>query len=74
MGIAQYAIISTGKHWGVLHDGNVEGDYISKEAAFEAASVAASLSIREGREIHISVPGTRDNGATALRTRKSINA
>ena len=69
MGIAQYAIISTGKHWGVLHDGNVEGDYISKEAAFEAASVAASLSIREGHEIHISVPGVRSNAETALGAR-----
>jgi hypothetical protein len=69
MGIAQYAIISTGKHWGVLHDGNVEGDYISKEAAFEAASVAASLSIREGHEIHISVPGVRENVRAAVGSR-----
>lgn len=67
MGIAQYAIVPTGKSWGVLHDGNVEGDYISKEAAFEAASMAASLSIRDGHEIHISVPG-RDTGENALGT------
>lgn len=56
MGLAQYAIVPAGAHWGVLHDGNIEGDYETKEAAFEAAVTAASLSIRDGHEIHITVP------------------
>lgn len=64
MGLAQYSIVPTGDHWGVLHDGNIEGDYATKEAAFEAASMAASLSIRDGHEIHISVPAAKDGEST----------
>jgi hypothetical protein len=63
MGLAQYAVIAAGDHWGVLHDGNVEGDFATKESAFESAIAAASLAIREGHEIHVSVPG-RDAGNT----------
>lgn len=66
MGLAQYAIIESGRHWGVLHDGRVEGDHETKEGAFEAAVSAASLSIREGHEIHISVPGREAGNKTAL--------
>jgi len=56
MGFASYAVISTDKGWGILHDGDVEGDYATKEAAFESAVAAASLAIREGHEVHVSVP------------------
>ena len=56
MGFASYAIISTTKGWGVLHDGDVEGDYETREAAFESAVAAASLAIRAGHEVHVSVP------------------
>ncbi|MEZ5763296.1 MAG: hypothetical protein R3D69_02860 [Xanthobacteraceae bacterium] len=61
MGRASYAVIESGKRWGILHDGNVEGDYATKEAAFEAALAAASLAVRDGHEVHVSVPG-RDAG------------
>lgn len=64
MGLAQYSIVPNGEHWGVLHDGNIEGDYATKEAAFEAASMAASLSIRDGHEIHISVPSAQAGEST----------
>lgn len=64
MGLAQYAVIAVGDHWGVLHDGNVEGDFATKESAFESAIAAASLAIREGHEIHVSVPG-RDEVASS---------
>jgi hypothetical protein len=37
MGLATYAIVSVGGRWGILHDGNVEGDHVTKESAFEAA-------------------------------------
>lgn len=65
MGLATYAIMAVGDKWGVLHDGDVEGDYATKESAFEAAVVAASLAIREGHEVHVSAPGTSSEG-TAL--------
>ncbi|MGX9394086.1 hypothetical protein ACWX0K_24125 (plasmid) [Nitrobacteraceae bacterium UC4446_H13] len=61
MGLASYAITPIDDRWNVLHDGEAEGDYVTKEAAFEAAVAAASLAIREGHEVHVSAPGvTRD--------------
>jgi hypothetical protein len=68
MGLAQYAIIPVGEHWSVLHDGDAHGDYATKESAFESASAAASLAIRQGHEVHVSVPG-REPGEAALTTR-----
>ena len=66
MGLAQYAVISVRDRWGVLHDGNVEGDFATKESAFESAIAAASLAIRQGHEIHVSVPGRDAGNRTAL--------
>lgn len=57
MGLATYAIVATGKTWGILHDGNVEGEHANKQAAFEAAVSAGSAAVREGHEVHITVPG-----------------
>lgn len=65
MGLATYAITAVGDKWGILHDGDIEGEYVTKESAFEAAVVAASLAIREGHEVHVSAPGTSAKG-TAL--------
>src|ERR1700744_2964161 len=57
MGLAQYSIVPVRDQWAVLHDGNTNGEYAPKEAAFEAAATAASLAIRQGYEVHVSVPG-----------------
>jgi hypothetical protein len=65
MGLAQYSIIPVHDQWGVLHDGNVNGEYATKESAFESAIAAASLAIRQGHEVHVSVPG-REEGEAAL--------
>jgi phosphotransferase system HPr-like phosphotransfer protein len=56
MGLAQYAIVPVANQWGVLHDGEIRGEYATKEAAFESAIAAASLAMREGHEVHVSVP------------------
>ncbi len=56
MGLAQYAIVPVRDQWGVLHDGEVRSEYATKEAAFESAVAAASLAIRQGHEVHVSVP------------------
>jgi hypothetical protein len=61
MGLAQYAVVAVGDQWGVLHDGDVKSEYATKEAAFEAAAAAASVAIRQGHEVHLSVPA-RDEG------------
>ncbi|WP_028348812.1 DUF2188 domain-containing protein [Bradyrhizobium murdochi] len=61
MGLAEYMIVSEPNGWTVLHDGNAQNRYDTKEAAFEAAVAAASLAMRQGHEIHIGVPG-RDGG------------
>jgi hypothetical protein len=65
MGLAQYAVIPVREEWGVLHDGNLNDGYATKEAAFESAIAAASLAIRQGHEVHVSVPG-RGEGEAAL--------
>jgi hypothetical protein len=65
MGLAQYSIVPVRDQWGVLHDGNVNGEYATKEAAFESAMAAASLALREGHEVHVGVPG-REEGEAAL--------
>jgi len=50
----------------VLHDGDIKNRYATKEAAFEAAVAAASLAIREGHEVHVSVPDHSSGNQTAL--------
>ncbi|KIZ47467.1 MULTISPECIES: hypothetical protein [Rhodopseudomonas] len=74
MGLATYAIIETAADansdgtntWGILHDGEVEGVYATKEAAFESAVAAASLAVREGHEVHVTVPPRTTGNGTAL--------
>ena len=56
MGLAQYAIVPIRDQWGVLHDGDIKGEYATKESAFESAVAAASLALRQGHEVHVSVP------------------
>ena len=63
MGLAQYAIVPLREQWGVLHDGDVNGEYATKEAAFEAAVSAASLAMRQGHEVHVSVPARNEGKA-----------
>jgi ribosomal protein S11 len=59
-------VTKTSGGWTVLHDGQSKNDYATKEAAFEAAVAAASLAIKEGHEVHVSVPG-RDGEALSNR-------
>jgi len=59
MAIASYEVVGSGGVWRVKHDGEPIGSYPTKEAAFEAAVAAASLAVREGYEVQLSVPGTR---------------
>jgi len=66
MGLATYAVIDHNSRWVVLHDGAPEGDFATKEAAFEAAVAAASLAIREGHEVHVSAPGREAGNGTSL--------
>ena len=66
MGLAEYMIISKPDGWTVLHDGTAQHDYDTKEAAFEAAVAAASVAIRQGHEVHVSVPGHDAGNKTAL--------
>jgi hypothetical protein len=68
MGLAQYAIVPVRSQWGVLHDGDVNGEYATKEAAFEAAVAAASLAMRQGHEVHVSVPAREQGEAVNTRS------
>jgi hypothetical protein len=55
MGLAAYDVQGSGKSWSIFHDGKAEGDYETPEAAFEAAVAAASLALREGHDIRVTV-------------------
>jgi hypothetical protein len=70
MGLAEYMIVAKGNGWSVLHDGSADNEYATKEAAFESAVAAASLAIREGHEVHVSVPGRDSGNGTALGARE----
>jgi hypothetical protein len=74
MGLAEYMIVSKPDGWTVLHDGSAPHNYDTKEAAFEAAVAAASLAIRQGHEVHLSVPGRDAGNTTALGATNSQNA
>ncbi|MFC0243790.1 hypothetical protein [Rhodopseudomonas telluris] len=65
MGKAYYDIVGTDTSWGVRHDDDPIGDYASKEAAFEAAVMAATNAIKFGHEVRITVPG-QEGAETAL--------
>ena len=65
MGLAQYAIVPIRDQWGVLHDGDIKGEYATKESALESAVAAASLALRQGHEVHVSVPA-REEGQAAM--------
>ena len=56
MAEATYAIIRNGKTWTIDHDGTREGDYETKEAAFEAIYAAASNAIKDGYGVKIFIP------------------
>jgi hypothetical protein len=64
MGLAEYMIVSKAGGWSVLHDGEARNEYATKEAAFEAAVGAASMAIREGHEVRISVPSREADNRT----------
>lgn len=73
MSLAEYKIIAKGDGWSVLHDGSSNNDYASKEAAFESAVAAASLALREGHEVHVSVPGREAGIGNALGVKEQKN-
>ncbi len=65
MAMESYTVIREGTTWRVDHGGILEGDYATKEAAFEAAAAAASNAIKGGHGIAISVP-ERAPGESAI--------
>jgi hypothetical protein len=64
MGSANYKIVGRPGEWHVEHDGKVANTYETKESAFEAAAVAASIALRQGHDIMITAPGSK-GGAEA---------
>jgi hypothetical protein len=64
MGTASYRIFGLPGDWHVEHDGKVANSYETKESAFEAATAAASLALRQGHEVIITAPGSDGVEAT----------
>ena len=65
MGQAIYEIIGSAGEWRVRHDGQAANVYETKESAFEAAVAAASLALRQGHEVRVSVPGSQTTTGAA---------
>ncbi len=53
---ATYRVVPQEGQWGVEHDGDVAGPYVTREAAFEAAAATASLALKQGLAVEVSVP------------------
>ncbi len=69
MGLAAYAIVGSGGEWRIRHDGKDENVYLTKESAFEATvAAAASLAIKQGHEVQISVPASATASGAANRS------
>jgi hypothetical protein len=65
MAQAVYRIVPHKEGWGVLHDGTVSGDYMTKEAAFESVILPASNAIKTGQSVTITVEGS-EGGKPAM--------
>jgi hypothetical protein len=62
---AVYKIVAHNGGWGVLHDGIISGDYVTKEAALESVFGPASNAIKTGQAVMITVEGS-ESGEPAL--------
>jgi hypothetical protein len=60
-----YRIVAHNGGWGVLHDGTISGEYMTKEAAFESVVGPASNAIKIGQGVTITVEGS-ESGEPAL--------
>jgi hypothetical protein len=58
---ATYNIVAHNGGWGVSHDGSISGEYLTKEAALEAAAGAASNALKKGYAITIKVDGSESD-------------
>jgi hypothetical protein len=58
---AKYNIVERESGWGIFHDGSINREYLTKEAALEAAVLAASNAIKDGYAITITVEGSDDD-------------
>jgi hypothetical protein len=56
MAMATYRVVPYEDQWGVAHDGEIAGPYVTREAAFEAAVAPASLALKQGYAVEVSVP------------------
>ena len=65
MGLAAYDIVGRDGAWHVHLDGTVRITYETKEAAFEAAVAAASLALRQGHAVRVTVPESDNAVGTA---------
>jgi hypothetical protein len=58
MKTAVYKVVRHKSSWGVEHNGKIEGEYDTKESAFEAILGPASNAIKLGYEVSITIAGS----------------
>jgi hypothetical protein len=59
---AVYRIVPYQDRWGVWHDGDTTGPYVTREAAYEAAVAAGSVALKQGHAVELSVPAGPPSG------------
>lgn len=66
MSAVQFAIVPNGEGWAIETNGELGGDYVTREAAFEAVVGEASNAIRNGEAVEIVVnrPGATETART----------
>lgn len=55
MAMDKFAVVVNGEGWAISKNGNVAGDYLTREAAFEAIVGEASNAIKAGEAVEIVV-------------------
>jgi hypothetical protein len=65
MSTERYDVVRNGEGWAINHDGKMEGDYETKEGAFESIVFAASNALKDGVGVAITIP-ERAPGETAV--------
>jgi hypothetical protein len=58
--ISSNSIVTLGNQRCVLDHRDIEGEYLTREAAFGAATAAVSVAVRLSHEVHVSVASRED--------------
>jgi hypothetical protein len=64
MVMVRFSVVRDGDHWAIDENGTINGDYLTREAAFEAVASAASnlLKLGDGVSVLVEEPAETESG------------